>query len=72
MIPTAKQVRLAKRHRDLGLEIANYILEFEQDDFYYYCDMPSKNHVYYKAYLFINGDQLANQMLKEAIGDRDA
>lgn len=72
LMDTVRQMRINKRNRDLANEIADYILEFEHDDFYYYCDMPSKNHVYYKAYLLINGDELANEMLQQAIKDRDA
>ena len=54
---------------DVANELANYILEFEHDDFYWHGDEPCLNHMYYKAYLWLNGEREANKMLTQAIED---
>jgi len=48
-------------------EVCRYIIEFEQDDFYYHCDEPSSDHIYFKAYTIEHGIDAANEELKLAI-----
>lgn len=57
---------MTESNEALAQEIARYILEFEEDDFKYYCDQEKRtNHIYLKAYRYLNGDNEAQEMLKE-------
>lgn len=55
------------RQRDNVMQMVNYLLKFEHDDFYYSQEQPSDYHIYYKAYEFVNGETEAKEMLSEAI-----
>lgn len=50
----------------LALEALEYVLQFELDDF---AENPSIEHVYYKAYAAIEGDDAALEILREALDD---
>ena len=47
------------------LEIIDYILEFEEDDFHHYDHDVSENHIYYKALKLKHGKWEADRELKE-------
>ena len=55
------------KRRENVYDMANYLIEFEHDDFYYSQEEPCENHIYYKAYEYINGELEAKEMLAEAI-----
>lgn len=48
-------------------EVCRYIIEFERDDFYHYCDEPSSDHVYFKAYTIEHGIDAANEELQSVL-----
>jgi len=52
--------------RSTAYEMANYLIEFERDDFYFYCDEPSADHIYYKAFKFLNGTLEATNEIHQA------
>lgn len=53
-----------------AVEMANYLIEFERDDFYFYCDEPSVDHIYYKAFKFLNGTLDATEEINKATEGR--
>lgn len=49
---------------DAVKEVLNYIFQHEQEDFQ---ENPSKNHIYYLAYVADCGEALADQALEDAL-----
>jgi hypothetical protein len=49
-------------------ECIQYILDTENEDFY---ENPSTNHVYYSAYAYLYGTQLANDLIKKIIEEEN-
>jgi len=49
----------------LAEEMARYIVEFEEDDFYYQDPEPSEQSIYLVALRFLYGDEAAKEALEK-------
>lgn len=57
---------MTKTNKALADEMARYILEFEEDDFKYYCEPEERlTHIFLVAYQYINGQSEAWELLEE-------
>lgn len=58
------KLKRSDEKRILAEQLAEYILNFEADDFTFYCDDEERNdHIYMVAWAYAYGGQAAKEML---------